>query len=46
MMTGPSNWRIAYPAFLAGMAVIGLANYYLLKRFERKDRKREGPAGK
>jgi magnesium transporter len=32
MMTGPANWRIAYPAFLLGMAVIGVANYYLLKR--------------
>jgi magnesium transporter len=32
MMTGPANWRIAYPAFLLGMAVIGLANYYLLRR--------------
>ena len=32
MMTGPANWRIAYPAFLLAMAVIGVANYYLLRR--------------
>jgi magnesium transporter len=32
MMTGPANWRISYPAFLLGMAVIGIANYYLLRR--------------
>ena len=32
MMTGPANWKIAYPAFLLGMAVIGIANYYLLRR--------------
>ncbi len=32
MMTGPANWRIAYPAFLLAMAVIGIANYYLLRR--------------
>jgi magnesium transporter len=32
MMTGPANWRIAYPAFLLGMGVIGIANYYLLRR--------------
>jgi magnesium transporter len=32
MMTGPANWKIAYPAFLLGMAVIGTANYYLLRR--------------
>ena len=37
MMTGPANWRIAYPVFLLGMAVIGVANYYLLKRLEKKN---------
>ncbi len=36
MMTGPANWKIAYPAFLLGLAVIGFANYCLLKWFERK----------
>ena len=36
MMTGPHNWRIAYPLFLLAMVVIGVANYYLLKRSERK----------
>jgi magnesium transporter len=35
MMTGPRNWRLAYPAFLLAMVVIGFANYYLLKRLER-----------
>jgi magnesium transporter len=37
MMTGSDNWRIAYPAFLLAMVVIGLVNYYLLKRFEKKN---------
>jgi Mg2+ and Co2+ transporter CorA len=32
MMTGPANWKIAYPAFLLAMTVIGIANYYLLIR--------------
>ena len=32
MMTGPENWKIAYPAFLVAMGVIGVASYYLLKR--------------
>ncbi|HEY3377056.1 MAG TPA: magnesium transporter CorA family protein [Armatimonadota bacterium] len=32
MMTGPENWKIAYPAFLLAMAIIGIANYYVLKR--------------
>ena len=36
MMTGAANWRIAYPLFLAGMVVIGVANYYLLKLLERR----------
>ena len=38
MMTGPPNWKIAYPAFLLGMAAIGALNYWLLKWAEaRKD---------
>lgn len=37
MMTGgPPNWRIAYPLFLLGMVVLGVANYYLLKALERR----------
>jgi magnesium transporter len=36
MMTGSSNWKIAYPLFLLGMALIGLLNYLLIKRFEKK----------
>jgi magnesium transporter len=36
MMTGPHNWRIAYPLFLLAMVVIAMANYYLLKRSERR----------
>ncbi len=35
MMTGPENWRIAYPAFMVLMVVLGLGNYYLLRRLER-----------
>jgi magnesium transporter len=31
MMTGPQNWRIAYPAFLLAMVVIGFANFLLLR---------------
>jgi magnesium transporter len=42
MMTGPHNWRIAYPAFLLAMVVIGFANYYLLKWFEKRSRRRDG----
>jgi hypothetical protein len=42
MMTGPHNWRIAYPAFLLGMGVIGLVNYYLLNWIDKRNRQR-GP---
>jgi magnesium transporter len=35
MMTGPSNWKIAYPAFLLAMVVIGVINYRLLWLAER-----------
>ena len=38
MMTGPENWRIAYPAFLAAMVVIGLASYLLFKRLGKGNR--------
>jgi len=36
MMTGPGNWRIAYPAFLIAMAVLGVANFYVLKALEKR----------
>jgi magnesium transporter len=42
MMTGPSNWKIAYPLFLIGMVIIGVTNYYLIKRLEKKG----NPGGK
>ena len=36
MMTGPENWKISYPLFLAGMAAIGIVSYRLLKWIEKK----------
>jgi len=42
MMTGPHNWRIAYPAFLLVMGVIGFVNYYLLSWIDKRNRQR-GP---
>jgi magnesium transporter len=36
MMTGPSNWKLAYPLFLLGMVVIATANYWLIRRMERR----------
>jgi hypothetical protein len=36
-MTGPSNWRTAYPLFLFGMVIIGISNYWLIRRMEKKN---------
>ncbi len=38
MMTGQPNWKIAYPLFILGMVVIGLVNYVLLARWDRRTR--------
>jgi magnesium transporter len=43
MMIGPENWRIAYPAFLLAMVVIGSGNYYLLKWLETRSQRRDRP---
>ena len=42
MMTGPANWRLAYPLFIAGLVVIGALNYGWLRRVERKRGERSG----
>jgi magnesium transporter len=39
MMTGPQNWRIAYPAFMAAMVAIGVASYHLLRWLDARDKK-------
>jgi hypothetical protein len=36
MITGPDNWRIAYPAFGLAMVVIGIGNYLGLKWLEKR----------
>jgi len=38
MITGPENWRIAYPAFLLLTVLIGAASYYTLKWLDSRDR--------
>jgi magnesium transporter len=43
MMTGPEHWKMSYPVFLLGMIIIGIVNYYLLKRLEKKDRESDRP---
>lgn len=41
MMTGPENWRIAYPLFLVVMIIVGTVSYGILKKLESKDRDSE-----
>jgi len=43
MMTGPNNWRIAYPAFLLAMVVLGFGNYYLISWLEKRSRRGDRP---
>jgi magnesium transporter len=38
MMTGPTNWRIAYPAFVLAMVALGVASYFLLRWIEKRGR--------
>jgi magnesium transporter len=40
MMTGPDNWKIAYPLFLGGMVILGLFSYIAIKRMEGRSKKR------
>ena len=37
MITGPDNWKVSYPLFLVGMAVIGLLSYRALRWLESRD---------
>ena len=39
MITGTENWKIAYPVMIGLMAIVGIANYIILKRFDRKNEK-------
>lgn len=41
MMTGPEHWRIAYPIFMAGMALFGFLSFLWLKKMEKAGLKKE-----
>lgn len=43
MMTGPQNWRTAYPLFGLGMVLIGALTYLVLRRMEAKLARRNSP---
>ena len=37
MMTGAENWRVAYPLFMFIMLIIGIINYFVLKKIQSRD---------
>lgn len=36
MITGQENWKLAYPLFILGMMVIGIATFFVIKRMEKR----------
>jgi magnesium transporter len=38
MMTGPENWKMSYPIFLLGMALIAVINYFVIRIMEKRKR--------
>lgn len=39
MMTGPGNWKLSYPLFILGMAIIAGINYLLIRLIEKRGAK-------
>jgi magnesium transporter len=37
MITGPDNWKIAYPILLGAMVLVGVVNFIVLKKLEHKE---------
>ena len=37
MMTGPDNWKLTYPLFILAMVIIGIVNYFFIRRLEKKE---------
>ncbi len=40
MMTGPENWKAAYPLFLLGTVIIGVLTFFLIRWLEKRNRER------
>ena len=40
MMTGQENWKIAYPLFILGMAIVALLNYLVIRTLEKRSERR------
>jgi magnesium transporter len=40
MMTGPENWRMAYPLFILGTSIICVISYFLIRWLEKRNKER------
>jgi len=40
MMTGPENWKAAYPLFLLGTIIIGMLTFFLIRWLEKRNKER------
>lgn len=38
MITGQSNWKVAYPLFILAMAIIAVVTYFIIRRLEKRDK--------
>ncbi len=38
MMTGKLSWKVSYPLFILGMAIIAVVNYLVIRRIEKRGR--------
>ena len=38
MMTGKVSWKVSYPLFILGIAIIAFVNYLVIRRIEKKGR--------
>jgi len=41
MMTGPDNWKLTYPLFILGMAVIAALNYIIIRHLEKRSKSKD-----
>jgi magnesium transporter len=38
MITGQEHWRMAYPLFILGMAVIGVITYFIIRKLDKRNK--------
>jgi magnesium transporter len=38
MITGENHWKLAYPLFILGMAVIGVITFFIIRRLDKRNK--------